>query len=131
MKKLYKACSLTLAAVLMLSGTCLAAEGESALGLNTDSKEATEYTIDANEQVYALLDFEDERELENAKRGLIAAPDSLEIKSESGKVIWSQDAYAFVDEEAPGSANPSLWRDTQLNHISNTKTTVLKTIILS
>ena len=117
MKKLYKACSMTLAAVLMLSGTCLAAEGESALGLNTDSKEATEYTIDANEQVYALLDFEDERELENAKRGLIAAPDSLEIKSESGKVIWSQDAYAFVDEEAPGSANPSLWRDTQLNHI--------------
>jgi alkyl sulfatase BDS1-like metallo-beta-lactamase superfamily hydrolase len=87
------------------------------LGLNTDQKEATEYTKAANEEVYALLDFEDEREKENAERGLIAAPDSLEIKTEDGKVAWSQDAYAFLDEDAPDSANPSLWRNTQLNHV--------------
>ena len=117
MKKLYKACSLTLAAVLLLSGTCLAAEGGSSLGLNTESKEATQFTIDANEQVYTLLDFEDERERENAERGLIDAPDALEIVTDTGKGAWSQDAYAFIDEKAPASANPSLWRNTQLNHI--------------
>ena len=117
MKKVFRSGSLTLAAVLLFSGLCPAAEGESALGLNSETKEPTQFTVDANEQVYALLDFEDERELENAQRGLIDAPESLEIKTETGKVAWSQDAYAFVDEDAPGSANPSLWRNTQLNHI--------------
>ena len=117
MKKLNRACSLTLVAALLSAGVCQAAEGGSALGLNSESKEATQFTVDANEQVYALLDFEDEREFENARRGLIASPDSLEIKTETGKVAWSQDAYAFVDKDAPGSANPSLWRNTQLNHV--------------
>ena len=32
-----------------------------------------------------------ELEKENAERGLIAAPDSLEITTEDGKVAWSQD----------------------------------------
>ena len=32
-------------------------------------------------------------------------------------VAWSQDAYAFLDEDSPDSANPSLWRNTQLNHV--------------
>jgi alkyl sulfatase BDS1-like metallo-beta-lactamase superfamily hydrolase len=47
--------------------------------------------------------------------GLIAAPDSLEITTEDGIVAWSQDAYAFLNDDAPDSANPSLWRNTQLN----------------
>ncbi len=116
MKKHNKArrlASLTLAAVLLM-GSSVAAKD---LGLNPDVKEATSYTAEANDQVYALLDFEDERELENAQRGLITAPDSLEIKTETGKVAWSQDAYAFIEEDAPDSANPSLWRNTQLNHV--------------
>ena len=108
------ALALMLALALLLPCMGAAAEG---LGLTPDTKEATQYTIDANEQVYALLDFDDERELENAQRGLIAAPDSLVIKTEDGKVAWSQDAYAFLDEKAPNTANPSLWRNTQLNHI--------------
>ena len=103
--------------MLLLAGNGLAAEGESGLGLNTETKEASQYTIEANDQVYALLDFEDERELENAQRGLIAAPESLEIVAEDGKVVWSQDAYAFLGKDAPDTANPSLWRNTQLNHI--------------
>jgi len=95
-------------------GTAAFAEG---LGLTTDSKEATQYTIDANDQVYALLDFSDERELENAQKGLIDAPDSLVIMGDNGNVAWNQDAYAFLDEKAPDTANPSLWRNAQLNHI--------------
>ena len=106
--------ALALVLALLLSCVGAAAEG---LGLTPKPKEATQYTIDANEQVYALLDFDDERELENAQRGLITAPDRLEIKAEDGKVVWSQDAYAFVDKDAPDTANPSLWRNTQLNHV--------------
>ena len=58
--------------------------------LTAESKPATQYTIDANQEVYALLEFEDTTEFENATKGLLASPDT---------------------------ANPSLWRDTQLNHI--------------
>ncbi len=85
--------------------------------LDDTVKGATEHTKAANERVYALLDFSDEQELEFAQRGLIAAPDSLEIRDENGKVVWSQDAYAFVAAQSPDTANPSLWRHTQMNHI--------------
>ena len=64
-----------------------------------------------------MLDFEDTEEFENATKGLIASPDTLDIYDENGKLVWSQTAYAFLDQDAPDTANPSLWRDTQLNHI--------------
>ncbi len=107
----------TLLSIALASALLLTACGTQDLGLTTDTKEASQYTIDANDQVYALLDFDDKRELENAKRGLIVAPNKLEIKTEDGKVAWSQSAYAFLDKDAPSTANPSLWRNAQLNHI--------------
>ena len=86
--------------------------------LTPEPKGATEITAQKNQEVYAILDFEDEQEMEFAMRGLICAPDSLELTDAEGRVIWSQDAYAFVeDAEAPDTVNPSLWRNTQLNHI--------------
>ena len=85
--------------------------------LNTEIKSASQYTTDANQQVYALLDFADTTELENAKRGFLAAPDTLDLRDEEGRAVWTQDAYAFLDKDAPDTANPSLWRNTQLNHI--------------
>ena len=86
-------------------------------GLDDSTKEATQTTIDSQARVRALLDFEDEREREFAQRGLIAAPEELEIKDETGKFVWSQKAYDFLNQEAPDSANPSLWRHTQMNNI--------------
>ena len=47
--------------------------------LTAESKPATQYTIDANQEVYALLDFEDTAEFENATKGLLASPDTLDI----------------------------------------------------
>ena len=47
--------------------------------LTAESKPATQYTIDANQEVYALLDFEDTTEFENATKGLLASPDTLDI----------------------------------------------------
>ena len=44
--------------------------------LTAESKPATQYTIDANQEVYALLDFEDTAECENATKGLLASPDT-------------------------------------------------------
>ncbi len=107
---------------MVLSTTACGAAAEdsstSVSELNADSKPASQYTIDANQAVYELLDFADTSEFDNASRGLICAPESLEIRDADGKLVWSQDAYAFLDEEAPDTANPSLWRNAQLNHIS-------------
>ena len=100
-----------------------AAAGKAALdNLKADAKPAAPATAAANEGVYALLDFSDETEREFAARGLIAAPDTLEITGEDGKVVWSQKAYAFLDgadapADAPDTANPSLWRNAQINHL--------------
>ncbi len=102
----------------LLSALLLAAALPAALAENTIimGNPATEATQSANAEVYQLLDFADEREKEFATRGLIAAPESLVITDDSGTVIFSQQAYDFVrDQEAPASANPSLWRNTQLN----------------
>ena len=101
-------------------GCCVGASAEDMtqkLGLTPAQKTATQFTADANAQVYALLDFEDKSEFENATRGLIASPETLEIRNDEGKLIWSQNAYDFLDGDAPSTANPSLWRNTQLNHI--------------
>ena len=87
-------------------------------GLNAESKPATQYTIDANQQVYALLDFADTTELENANRGFLAAPDTLDLRDDDVRAVWTQDAYAFLDKDAPDTANTSLWRNAQLNHIN-------------
>lgn len=88
------------------------------LGLNTDTKGATEYTVKVNSALYSQLDFENTTEYDFATKGLIDAPESLEIKDENGKVIWSQKAYDFVDgyTKAPDTVNPSLWENTKNNH---------------
>jgi alkyl sulfatase BDS1-like metallo-beta-lactamase superfamily hydrolase len=88
------------------------------LELNTDSKDATETTVKINSEVYSLLDFDDKTEWEFANKGLIDAPEKLEIKDSDGNVVWSQEAYAFLEDydKAPDTVNPSLWENSKNNH---------------
>ena len=87
-------------------------------GLTAEVKPATDFTAKANAAVYDELDFDDKQEYEFATRGLIDAPETLELKDEDGTILWSQEAYAFLDdyEKAPDSVNPSLWENTKNNH---------------
>ncbi|MBP3683993.1 MAG: MBL fold metallo-hydrolase [Oscillospiraceae bacterium] len=88
------------------------------LELNAEEKDATEYTVQVNSAVYSLLDFADTSEYENATRGLIDAPEVLELTDAEGNVVWSQEAYSFLEdyEKAPDTVNPSLWENTRNNH---------------
>ncbi len=88
------------------------------LKLDTTQKNATNHTKEANNAVYSQLDFDDKSEWENATKGLIEAPRSLEIKDKNENVVWSQEAYAFLDEydDAPATVNPSLWENSKNNH---------------
>ncbi len=102
----------SLAALTLVTGAGAAA----VTPLTPAVKEATEYTRQANAEVYQILDFSDQQEKEFAQKGFLAAPDTLELRSKSGNLVWSQSIYDFVrEQDAPGSANPSLWRNTQLN----------------
>ena len=98
-----------LAAILMTGTLCLNA------GTGVLAAGATESTAEANAAWYEILDFEDEKEKENALRGLIEAPESVVIYAEDGSVAWSVDALGDLSGEAPDTVNPSLWRNTQLN----------------
>ena len=55
--------------------------------LTAESKPAPQYTIDANQEVYALLDFEDTAEFENAIKGLLASPDTANIILPEGNYV--------------------------------------------
>ena len=73
--------------------------------LNSEIKEATEHTSNVNSEIYKLLDFSDKQEQDFAQKELITAPESLEIKSENGNLVWSQNIYKFVqDKDAPDSS---------------------------
>ena len=80
---------------------------------------ASAITAQKNEAVYKLLDFSDTQEAEFARRGLIAAPERLELKNADGFVVWSQAAASFLDEmeKAPATVNPSLWENAKNNHV--------------
>ena len=90
--------TLLLAAAMLFS--CALAE-TSSLCLNAEVKPATEYTAQANAAVYDELDFSDRQEHEFATRGLIDAPETLELKDEDGKVVWSQEALDFRASSIP------------------------------
>ena len=58
--------------------------------------------------------FHDATDFEDADRGFIAKLDPCVVRTESGRVIWDNDAYSFLDADCPDTAHPSLWRQSQL-----------------
>jgi alkyl sulfatase BDS1-like metallo-beta-lactamase superfamily hydrolase len=78
---------------------------------------ATEFTTAANQAVAARLDLDNQRDFEEATRGLIASADALNITMPDGSVVWDMTAYEFIEGPAPASVNPSLWRQAMLNNI--------------
>lgn len=75
--------------------------------------EATQATIAANRRVAEELPLDDERDFEDARRGLIASLPGP-VESADGRSVWDIDAYSFLEHECPPTANPSLWRQGRL-----------------
>lgn len=83
----------------------------------TASKPATPATVDRQRDLLGRLPFSDTRDFEDARRGLIARRVPGAVTADDGTVVWDNDSYAFLDGDAPGSVNPSLWRQSRLNAI--------------
>ena len=79
-------------------------------------KTASEATRRSHERFRALLDFEDRRSFEDARRGFLATLDPMTIPhGVRPRPVLDLEAFEFLDGEAPDTVNPSLWRMAQLN----------------
>jgi len=92
--------------------------GSGVINVDNSVKGATEATKAANKKLLDSLPFNDKADFDDAKRGLLAKPDTLTIKDAKGNVVWDLEEYKKYiadDKAAPDTVNPSLWRNAQLN----------------
>jgi len=110
-------CALLLACQGDTTGTPKSAQGTptTAAGAQGNTP-ATQTTISANAKLGAQLKLDDPQDFEDATRGLIAAPPSLQIVGPGNSTVWDMPAFDFVKGEAPDTVNPSLWRQATLNN---------------
>ena len=63
------------------------------------------------------LPFGDTQDFDDARRGFIGRLEPCTVRAADGRVVWDLESYRFLDDPAPATANPSLWRQSQLNTI--------------
>lgn len=80
------------------------------------SKPATTFTVAANKAAREQYNFEDVQDFTDAFRGLVAPIPGDTVLGDDGHVIFDGSLYKQfgVDTLAPDTANPSLWRQSQL-----------------
>ena len=82
----------------------------------TEPKPATSAVAGQHRQLLASLPFADGQDFEDARRGFLAALEPGVVHAD-GRVVWDNDAYAFLAGDAPETVNPSLWRQSALNAV--------------
>ncbi|QDK45018.1 alkyl/aryl-sulfatase [Bdellovibrio sp. ZAP7] len=102
-----------------LSATVFAFTASVASAADLPEGKATETTRRINQSYSKMLDFSNKEDFEFAQKGFIATLDNPVIKNAEGKTVYNLNAFNFVkDTEAPDTANPSLWRQSQLTRIN-------------
>ena len=84
---------------------------------NKEKSQASVHTIASNKRMAESLDFTDQQDFVDAKRGLVASAPNNELRNQQGDTMWNPGSYAFVSGDAPETVNPSLWRQAKLNNI--------------
>jgi len=78
----------------------------------------TSTATDATRQTLAAatehLPLHDRQDYKDAARGFLARSADRQVRAADGRVVWDLDAYSFLGQECPDTANPSLWRQGQL-----------------
>ena len=80
----------------------------------SEPREATPATAALNAEVAAGAPLDDQRDFELATRGRIAPLEGPVLRDDGG-TAWDPSAGAFLAEDPPPEANPSLWRQARLN----------------
>ena len=79
------------------------------------AKPASEHTQNAQANVREQLNFADRQSFADARRGFIATLEPLTLHRDNGQVSYDLARMSFLDDDAPDTVNPSLWRQAQLN----------------
>jgi linear primary-alkylsulfatase len=80
-------------------------------------KAPSKFTLDVLRQVRSELPFDDTRDFEEQKKGLIAPMQDLKIMADAGHVAWDMERFQFLDKaENFDSIHPSLLRQSRLNN---------------
>ncbi|MDR1007040.1 MAG: MBL fold metallo-hydrolase [Campylobacteraceae bacterium] len=83
------------------------------------ANKATKYTLIKQKQYLKCLPFEETKDFERAKRGLIAKAKNLVIKNDNGRIVWKlNELENLMQGDTPDTVNPSLWRHEKLNTIA-------------
>jgi len=77
----------------------------------TEVTESTRRSLAAATQ---NLPLNDERDFADVRRGFVGRAETRQVTAADGRVVWDLDAYRFLDDPAPETASPSLWRQGQL-----------------
>jgi alkyl sulfatase BDS1-like metallo-beta-lactamase superfamily hydrolase len=78
------------------------------------NQEPTETIIAAHTELMARLPFDDDADFAAAEKGFVGTLDDPKIRNAAGDVVWDASTYDFITGDAPGSVNPSLWRQSRL-----------------
>ncbi|MGW3137472.1 alkyl/aryl-sulfatase [Streptomyces sp. NPDC001139] len=68
----------------------------------------------ANRAVRDRFAFDDEQDFKDARRGFIGTATQRLIRDAQGRPVWDLQAYGFLAQDCPDTANPSLWRQSRL-----------------
>lgn len=87
--------------------------------LAEESGTASASTLAVQKTFREKLNFDDRRDFEDARKGLVAEFTDGVIRDAAARVVWDMNSYAFEkSEDAPPTVNPSLWRQERLNNIA-------------
>jgi alkyl sulfatase BDS1-like metallo-beta-lactamase superfamily hydrolase len=80
-------------------------------------KAPSKFTIDILKKAGKTLPFDDTRDFEEFKKGLIAPMKEMKIMADAGNVAWDMERFQFVhQQEEFDSIHPSLLRQARLNN---------------
>src|SRR5262245_30629956 len=60
------------------------------------------------------VSVDDVADVVNADRGFIGTLQPMVIRARDGRVVWEMEDWKFLEGPCPPTANPSLWRQSQL-----------------
>ncbi len=106
---------LTVTLLTLTSGLAVAQE-DGPQHFDPKGKLPSDYTIEFQQTQRNNLPFDDERDFEESRKGLIAVPEYRQIKTEDGTVAWDIGSYDYLLEGKEfDSIHPSLQRQAILN----------------
>ena len=81
-----------------------------------EGKAPSRFTVELRNGLKAQLPFDDVRDFEESKRGLLAVSPFKQIMADAGHVAWDMESYGFLLQDRDfDSIHPSLQRQAVLN----------------